>query len=222
MQSHLSWTCCWQWPSETNRCQNWDAFELSNTNWQTAANEIFGNGRILPSFCQNFSLIVAPLTNLLKKRQEYQWTEDCQAEFQSIKMMLSSKPVLRAPVFQKPFHFMVDASDIGAGAVLMQCDDKGIEHPVCYFSRNFDQHQNNYSTIEKEALALLLALQHFDVYLSTTVFPITDHNPLIFVNKMKNSNQRLLRWSLLFQEYNFKINHIHGKDNVIADALSRI
>ena len=103
--------------------------------------------------------------------------------------------------------------------------DKGIEHPVCYFSRKFDQHQKNYSTIEKEALALLLALQHFDVYLNTTIFPIvvfTDHNPLVFVNKMKNNNQRLLRWSLLFQEYNLKIHHTCGKDNVIADALSRI
>ena len=82
-----------------------------------------------------------------------------------------------------------------------------------------------YFTIEKEALALRLALQHFDVYLSTTVFPITvftNHNPLIFADKMKNSNQRLLQWSLLFQEYNFKIHHIRGKDNVIADALSGI
>ena len=97
-------------------------------------------------------------------------------------MMLSSQPILRAPVSQKPFHLMVDASDFGAGAVLMQCDDKGIEHPVCNFSRKFDQHQKKYSTIEKKALALLLALQHFDVYLNTTVFPIvvfTDHNPLI-------------------------------------------
>ena len=133
--------------------------------------------------------------------------------------------MLQAPVFQKPFHLMVDASDLGAGAVLMQCDDKGIKHPVCYFSCKFDQHQKNYSAIEKEALALLLALQHFDVYLNTTVFPIvvfTDHNPLAFVNKMKNNNQRLLRWSLLFQEYNLKIHHICGKDNVIADALCRI
>jgi len=95
-------------------------------------------------FCQNFSLILAPLTNLLKKPQEYQWTEDCQAAFQRIKMMLSSKPVLQAPDFQQPFHLMVDASDIGAGAVLMQCDDKGIDHPVCYFSWKFDQHQKKF------------------------------------------------------------------------------
>ena len=176
-------------------------------------------------FCRNFSVVTAPLTNLLKKCQEYQWTPDCQAAFQKVKMMLSSKPILRAPDFQKQFYLMVDASDTGAGAVLMQCDDLGIEHPVCYFSRKFDQHQKNYSTIEKEALALLLALQHFDVYLNTTVFPIvvyTDHNPLVFVNKMKNNNQRLLRWSLLYQEFNIEIHHVRGKDNVIADALSRI
>jgi len=140
-------------------------------------------------------------------------------------MMLSSKPVLQAPDFYKQFSLMVDASHLGAGAALIQADDKGIEHPVSYFSSKFNQHQVNYSTIEKEALALLLALQHFDVYLNTTLHPVivyTDHNPLVFVNKVKNSNQRLLRWSILYQQYDLEIHHIRGKDNVIADALSRV
>ena len=175
-------------------------------------------------FCHNFSLITAPLTNLLKKNQKYAWGPLCQAAFRQVKSMLSSQPILLAPDFQKPFMLMTDASDTGAGAVLMQQDDKGIEHPICYFSRKYDMHQKNYSTIEKEALALLLALQHFDVYLSTGLFPITvftDHNPLVFVNKMKNNNQRLLRWCLWFQEYNLNIQHIRGRENVIADALSR-
>ena len=130
-------------------------------------------------FCCNFSLITAPLTNLLKKNQKYAWDPTCQAAFQQVKSMLSSKPIL-SPDFQKPFLLMVDASDKGAGAVLMQQDEKGIEHPVCYFSQKYDAHQNNYSTIEKEALALLLALQHFDVYLNTVLFLITvltDYNP---------------------------------------------
>ena len=120
---------------------------------------------------------------------------------------------------------MVDAGHLGAGAALMQADDKGIEHPVSYFSNKFNQHQVNYSTIEKEAFALLLALQHFDVYLNTTLHPIivyTDHNPLVFLNKMKNSNQRLLQWSILYQQYGLEIHHIRAKDNVIADALSRV
>ena len=139
--------------------------------------------------------------------------------------MLSSKPVLQAPDFHKQFSLMVDASHMGAGAALMQVGEKGIKHPVSYFSRKFNQHQVNYSTIEKEALALLLALQHFDVYLNTTLYPViiyTDHNPLVFVNKMKNSNQQLLRWSMLYQQYNMEIHHIRGRDNVIADALSRV
>ena len=98
--------------------------------------------------------------------------------------MLSSQPILLALDFQKPFLLMTEVSDIGAGAVLMQQDDKGIEHPICYFSRKYDMHQKNYSTIEKEVLALLLALQHFDVYLSTGLFPITvftDHDHLVLI-----------------------------------------
>ena len=107
----------------------------------------------------------------------------------------------------------------------MQEDADGIDHPVCYFSRKLIKHQKKCSTIEKECLALLLSLQHFEVYLSacsSDVIVYTDHNPLTFINKMKNKNQRLLRWSLLLQQYNLDIRHIRGKDNVIADALSRV
>ena len=138
--------------------------------------------------------------------------------------MLLSAPVLKAPDFDKAFKLQVNASDIGIGAVLLQEGDQGIDHLVCYFSHKFNKHQINYSTTEKETLALLLALQHFDVYLGTTVAPVeifTDHNPLVFIEKMKNKNQRLLRWSLAFQEYNLRIRHIKGRDNIMADALSR-
>lgn len=62
----------------------------------------------------------------------------------------------------------VHASAHGAGAVLLQEDDCGIDHPVCYFSKKFNKHQLNYSTIEKEALALLLAMQHFEVYVGSS------------------------------------------------------
>ena len=112
-----------------------------------------------------------------------------------VKSVLTSTPVMLVPNFQKQFMLMVDASGIGAGTVLMQYDSSGIGHPICYFSRKFNQHQRDYSTIEKETLALILSLQHFDVYLNTTKYPImvyTDHNLLVFVNKMKNHNQRLL------------------------------
>ena len=66
----------------------------------------------------------------------------------------------------------MDASDVGAGAVLLQTDSTGVEHPVCYFSNKFDQHQWNYSTIEKEALALIRALMHFKVFLGMSLVPV--------------------------------------------------
>ena len=127
--------------------------------------------------------------------------------------------------FDKCFKLAVDASDVGIGAVLLQEDDNGIDHPVCYFSKKFNKHQKNYSTIEKECLALILAIQQFEVHLTSSTSPIvvlSDHNPLSFLHKLKNNNERLLRWSLLLQEFNLDIKHIQGKDNIIPDVLSRV
>ena len=175
-------------------------------------------------FCNNFSTLSAPLTNLLKKSQKFVWSQDCQNAFEQLKAMLQNAPVLSAPDFDKPFKLAVDASDVGAGAVLFQADSNDIDHPVSFFSKKFNRHQRNYSTVEKECLALVLALQHFEVYVSSASVPLevfTDHNPLTFLNRLKSKNQRLLRWSLLLQSYNLDIKHIRGKDNVVADALSR-
>ena len=129
------------------------------------------------------------------------------------------------PDFDKCFKLDVDASDVGIGAVLFQEDHNGIDHPVCYFSKKVNKHQKNYSNIEKECLALILAFQQFEVYLTSSTSPIvvfSDHNPLSFLQKLKNKNQRLLRWSLLLQELNLDIRHIKGKDNIIPDALTRV
>uniref|UniRef100_A0A0L8GKD0 Reverse transcriptase RNase H-like domain-containing protein n=1 Tax=Octopus bimaculoides TaxID=37653 RepID=A0A0L8GKD0_OCTBM len=68
-------------------------------------------------------------------------------------------------------------------------------------------------------------MQHLDVYLETTKYPIevfTDHNPLTFLHKTKNKNQRLMRWSLSLQEFHLNIQLIRGKDDIIAGAPSRV
>ena len=176
-------------------------------------------------FCKNFSGIAEPLTNLLKKSTKFKWNVKCQDAFDRLKAILKSAPVLLAPDFDKCFKLAVDASDVGIGAVLLQEDNNGIDHPVCYFSKKFNKHQKNYSTIEKECLALILAIQQFEVYLTSSTSPIvvfSNHNPLSFLHKLKNKNQRLLRWSLLLQEFNLDIRHIKGKDNITPDALSRV
>ena len=106
----------------------------------------------------------------------------------------------------------------------MQENGNGVDHQVNYFSKIINKYQKNYSTIDKECLSLILALQHFEVYLTSSSSPtvvFSDHNPLIFIHKMKKKNQRLLRWSLLLQEYNLDIRHIKCKGYIISGALSR-
>jgi hypothetical protein len=175
-------------------------------------------------FCRNFASVAAPLTDLLSPKRKYLWTEQCQQSFDKIKSILMSEPVLIAPNHDREFKLAVDASERGVGSVLFQEDTEGVDHPVCYYSKKFNKHQKNYSTIEKETLALILSLEHFEVYVKYTKYPVqvyTDHNPLVFLDRMKNKNQRIMRWALTVQEYCLKISHIKGKDNVIADALSR-
>ena len=175
-------------------------------------------------FCKNFAEIALPLTTLLRKNERFRWSDQCQEAFNKLKTILCNYPVLQAPDFARRFSLATDASDEAMGAVLLQQDDKGIEHPVAYFSRKFDVHQKNYSTVEKELLALVLALQHFEVYVSPAQRPLvvyTDHNPLTFLKSLKGKNRRILAWSLILQEFDIEIHHIKGSENVIADCLSR-
>ena len=117
--------------------------------------------------CDNFSVIAEPLTNLLNKRTEFIWANECQKAFDIRKAILKNEPVLLEPNFAKEFKLAVDASDTSAGSVLIQKDGNGVDHPPTYFSKKFNKHQHNYSTIEKECLSLILALQHFEVYLTS-------------------------------------------------------
>lgn len=110
--------------------------------------------------------------------------------------------MLAALDFTKPFKLEVDASRVGTSAVLLQEDSHGLDHPVCYYSKKFVKHQLAYSAIEEEALALLLVLQHFEVYLgdcAQSMVVYTNHNPLVFLTRMCNTNQRLMCWAIIIQ-----------------------
>lgn len=97
-------------------------------------------------FCQNFATVAMPLTNLLSVKVPFLWTESSQQAFEAAKVLLCSAPVLAAPRFDEPFQLAVDASDCGAGAVLLQSGPSGVDHPVCYFSKKFSRPQMAYST----------------------------------------------------------------------------
>ena len=97
-------------------------------------------------FYDNFSVYAESLTNLLSTWTKFIWTNDCKKEFDMLKATLKNVPVLLAPNFAKEFKLAVDASDTGAGSVLMQEDGIGVNHPASYFSKKFNKHQRNYST----------------------------------------------------------------------------
>jgi len=172
-------------------------------------------------FIPHFADISACLTNLLRKGVRCTWSAQPEAAFLDLKSRLASRPILRPPDFNKPFSLAVDASNVAIGANLFQVIDN-IEHPVCYYSKRLDVHQQRYSTVEKEALALVLAVRVFSPYFGAQPVTVyTDHSPLQFVQRMSNFNQKLLRWALELQQYNINIVHRAGKLNLIPDILSR-
>ena len=136
-------------------------------------------------FCPNLSAVAEPLMELLSKKVKFSWYDRCEKAFEELKAILKNAPVLSAPHFDSQFKLAVDTSNFAAGAVLLQEDKDGVDHPICYFSKKFSKCQRNYSTVEKECLALILALQHFGVYVSSSkqsVIVFTDHDPLLFLH----------------------------------------
>ena len=111
------------------------------------------------------------------------WTDKCEESFVEVKKMLSN-------IYHKDFVLQIDASDIGFGGVLLQYDKEEALRPIGYFSKKLLTYQRRYSTIEKEALALIKALEHFEIYMNTgkRIVVYSDHNPLVFVLKNQNSN----------------------------------
>ncbi|KAL3997082.1 hypothetical protein ACER0C_009738 [Sarotherodon galilaeus] len=175
-------------------------------------------------FVPQFATIAAPLTALTSKdqRNPVTWTVECEQAFKMLKTCLCTTPVLRSPDFRKKFLVQVDASTIGLGAVLAQ-GDPGEEHLVLYLSRKLLPRETNYSTVEKEALAIKWALEKLRYYLLGREFELeTDHRALTWIHSMKDHNSQLTRWYLSLQPFRFTIHHRPGKLKVVADYLSRL
>jgi phospholipid-translocating ATPase len=171
----------------------------------------------------NLADLLYPLTELTKKGQPntIEWKAEHEHAFSTLKQKLVSKPILQLPNFEKGFVVQVDASGYGLGAALLQYH-KGELLPVAYASRKLLPRELSYATIEKECLAVVYAVQKFKNYLYGKEFVLqTDHRPLIYINHNKSNNDRIMRWSLLLQPYAMKIESISGRENVIADYLSR-
>uniref|UniRef100_A0A1Y1JVH7 RNA-directed DNA polymerase n=1 Tax=Photinus pyralis TaxID=7054 RepID=A0A1Y1JVH7_PHOPY len=172
-------------------------------------------------FIPEFSTIVSPLTRLLKKDVKFDWTSECEEAFVQLKQLLATAPILHCPDFTKSFILQTDASAYGLGAVLTQTFPDG-ERVICYLSRSLSHAERNYSTTERECLAVIWGVEQLRHYLEGVSFTVvTDHHSLLWLHSLKDPQGRLARWALRLQPYTFTLVHRKGKDNVVPDLLSR-
>ena len=181
-----------------------------------------GHAGFYRRFIKDFSKITRPLCNLLAKDSVFNFDKDCLDAFNTLKLELTSTPIIKAPDWSLPFELMCDASNYALGAVLGQRVNK-LPHVIYYASRTLNDAQLNYSTTEKELLAVIFALEKFRSYLvGSKVIVYSDHAALRYLLTKKDAKPRLLRWVLLLQEFDLEIRDKKGCENVVADHLSRL
>ena len=181
-----------------------------------------GHAGFYRRFIKDFSKMARPLCKLLEKDTRFNFDDSCKAAFEEIKMKLVQAPIMGAPEWDQGFEIMCDASDFAMGAVLGQRKEK-IFRTIYYASRTFNEAQENYSTTEKEMLAIVFACEKFRQYvLGSHVIIHTDHAAIKYLMTKKEAKPRLIRWVLLLQEFDLEIKDKKGCDNVIADHLSRV
>ena len=181
-----------------------------------------GHAGFYRRFIKDFSKISRPLCHLLTKESTFVFNNECLHAFESLKDKLTSTPVIMPPDWSLPFELMCDASDYAVGAVLGQRVEK-VPHVIYYTSHTLNDAQLNYSTTEKELLAVVSALEKFRQYLiGSKVIVYSDHAALKYLLTKKEAKPRLLRWILLLQEFDLEIRDKKGSENVVADHLSRL
>jgi transposase InsO family protein len=148
-------------------------------------------------------------------KAKFEWKKEQQAAFDEMKRVISKETLLAFPNFKKKFHIYTDASNYQLGAVIMQ-DDR----PLAFYSRKMNTAQQRYTTGEQELLSIVEVLKEFrNILLGQDIVVHTDHKNIVYGNL---SNDRIARWRLLLEEYSPEYVHVSGKDNVVADALSRL
>ena len=131
-------------------------------------------------FVKDFAKTARPINQLLRKRVEFEWDDEAQKSFETLRDIICESPILIYPDFNKPFYVTTDASEYAIGAILSQGPSIGEDRPIAYASRSLNEHEVKYSVIEKELLGIIYAVQHFRPYLYGHPFTlVTDHRALI-------------------------------------------
>jgi hypothetical protein len=172
-------------------------------------------------FVTGFSRIAAPLSELTKNDQKWEWTNVQQQAFEQLKQAIASAPVLVTPDESLPYVVVADASGFAVGAALCQDQGKGLQ-PIAFLSKKMLPAEKNYPVHEQELLAIVVALREWRHYLHGRPFQvISDHHSLQHLHGQPHLSARQVRWSEFLAEFDFKIDYEPGKKNVVADALSR-
>ena len=155
---------------------------------------------------------MAPITKLLRKTENFKWTPECQAAFDVIKAKYTDAPILIAPNWDLEFHVHTDASDIAVGAMLGQNHNGKHDQPISYANRLLNNAKRNYTTTEREALAMVYAINKFRHYLMSNLFVFfVDHMALVYLVNKPHVLGQIARWLLLFLEFDFKVVYRPGK-----------
>nr|GEX83017.1 reverse transcriptase domain-containing protein [Tanacetum cinerariifolium] len=171
-------------------------------------------------FIKDFSKIARPMTRLLKKDTLFLFSKKCVEAFETLKRKLFEAPILISPDWDMPFKLMCDASDFPIDAILGQRQEKHFR-PIHYASKTMTKVESNYTTTEKEMLAVVYAFEKLWSYLIMNKSIVyTDHSTLKYLFAKKDSKARLLRWVLLLQEFTFKVIDTKGAENLAADHIS--
>jgi hypothetical protein len=173
-------------------------------------------------FIKGYAKRAIPLTELLKKDTEFEWTGNRQKAFEDLKIQLVTAPILSSPDWTKDFHITINASGWCLGSILWQYDTERRESPVYYASRQMSPAERNYTTTEREALAVVYSCKKFRHYLlSYKVIFHTDHGSLKYLVNKPDLSGRITIWILFLQEFNYEVVIKSGKANSNADYLSR-
>lgn len=173
-------------------------------------------------FVRSFSSIALPLTELLKKDKGFVWSDECEKSFQRLKTAVTSAPVLILPDPDLDYVLDTDSSGYGIGAALMQDQGRGLQ-PIAFMSKKLLDAEKNYTIREQEMLAIVCACKEWRHYLHGSKFKVvTDHDTLKYIDSQKKQlSARQHRWAEFMAEFNYEIIYRPGKQNVVADALSR-
>ena len=187
--------------------------------------QIIGLFSYFKEYIPNFAQVAHPLTELTKKGvpDKIPWGDKEQAAFDRLKSLLcqaTDTPLSIIDIY-RPYKLYVDACDYAVAGVLAQQDDNGNDRPAAFASVKLSPSQRSWATIEKEAFAAIWALQKFRRWVfwsHVTIF--SDHNPLTYLTQASPRSSKPMRWALL--EYDLKFQYKEGKNNAVADCLSRM